>query len=391
MGENWSNWSGNVTSGPQVIAMPDDDAAVAALVREAAAADREVRVVGTGHSFTPVAASDGLLLKLDRIASVTDVDAAAGTAWIGAGAKITAVGEPLRQGGLALANQGDIDVQAICGALATGTHGTGRTLGNLPTQLAAMRLVTAEGEIVELNADNEPDAFRAARVSLGMLGVATAVKLNCLPAYRLHEKLWTATVEECFGEIDDLIAGNRHFEFFWRPEPDRCDMKALNPHDGPPDPMDGVEGERVDHSSRIFPSIRDNKFNEMEYSVPAEAGPDCFHEIRALMQTRHPDVKWPVEYRTLAADDAMLSTAYKRHSVTISVHEAADRPYRDFFADCETIFRNHRGRPHWGKVHNLTANDFADLYREWESFLAIRRRFDPKGRFLNGYLKGIFE
>ena len=100
----------------------------------------------------------------------------------------------------------------------------------------------------------------------------------------------------------------------------------------------------------------------MEFAVPAEHGPDCVREIRDLMRTRHPDVLWPIEYRTLRADDIPLSPAYGRATVTISIHQAAELPYQAFFADAEAIFRNHRGRPHWGKLHSHTARELRDLY-----------------------------
>jgi len=127
----------------------------------------------------------------------------------------------------------------------------------------------------------------------------------------------------------------------------------------------------------------------MEYAIPEEAGPDCVREIRALMQTRYPDVIWPVEYRTLRADDVPLSPAYGRPTVTISIHQAADLPREAFFADAEKIFRNHHGRPHWGKLHTLTARDFRDLYPHFDRLRAVRERLDPSGRFLNEHLRAM--
>jgi FAD/FMN-containing dehydrogenase len=127
----------------------------------------------------------------------------------------------------------------------------------------------------------------------------------------------------------------------------------------------------------------------MEFSVPEAAGPDCIREIRDLMRSRHPEVAWPLEYRTLAADEIPLSPAYRRASVTISVHQAAELPYADFFADVEAVFRNHRGRPHWGKHHWHRAAELRALYPEWERFRALLRRVDPRERFLNHYLRRL--
>jgi FAD/FMN-containing dehydrogenase len=101
-------------------------------------------------------------------------------------------------------------------------------------------------------------------------------------------------------------------------------------------------------------------------------------------------VEWAVEYRTQRADTIDMSTAYERDVVTISIHEAADRRYESFFRDAEAIFRNHRGRPHWGKVHWHTPKALRELYPMWERFQAIRERLDPDRRFLNSYLRTLF-
>ena len=309
-----------------------------------------MRVAGTGHSFVPLCASDGLLLSLDGLQGVVTADRAAGLATVWAGSKIWQLGPLLRAQGLAMANMGDIDRQAIAGAVSTGTHGTGRALGSISTQVAGLRLVTGQGELLDLAATREPELLDCARVALGAFGVLTQVTLRVLPAYRLHERKWEEPFDDCMALIDAHVAATRHFEFFWRPRTDRCEMKALHPTEAAPESVEGREGERIGWSDEIFPSERNVKFNETEFALPAAAGPACIREIRALMQARHGDVQWPLEYRTLAADEIPLSPAQGRATVTISVHEAAERPYQPFFADVEAVFRNHRGRPHWGST-----------------------------------------
>lgn len=399
---SWNNWAGNITATPRQIARPASEAEVAALVREAAQSGQSARVVGSGHSFQPLCATDGLLLSLDDLQGVAAVNSASGLATVWAGTKLHALGEPLREAGLALENMGDIDRQSVAGAISTGTHGTGPALRNLSSQVVGLRLVTAAGEIVELSVDGDPSLFKAAQVSLGSLGVITQATLRCLPAYRLHERTWAEPFADCMARLDERIAATRHFEFFWVPGEDMAACKALQPveretwqvSEDPPGLSERLRRyigpERVDWSHRIFPSERNNRFVEMEFAVPAGDGPACMHEIRALMQEQHPDVQWPVEYRTLAADDGWLSPAYQRESVTISVHQAADLPYADFFADAEAVFRNYQGRPHWGKLHSHTAADFAQLYPRWNDFLALRQELDPAGRFLNGHIRHIF-
>jgi FAD/FMN-containing dehydrogenase len=395
MGEVWKNWSGSVVCAPRQIARPSTEHELASLLRESAG---EVRVAGNGHSFTPLCATDGMLVSLTGMSGVVGTGAEGGSATIMAGTPLHAIGEPLRRAGLALANMGDIDRQALGGAVGTGTHGTGRTLGSFSTQVIALRIALASGELVDCSPAVEPDLFAAARLSLGALGVVMRLTLRVMPAYRLHQRTWPLPFEECLDQLDTSIAANRHFEFFWSPVDDLCAMKTLNLSNrpirtvAPAPPSQGrmsryLGPERIEWSYRIFPSERNLPFNEMEYAVPEEAGPDCVREIRELMRTRHPDVIWPIEYRTLRADDVPLSPAHGRPTVTISIHQAADLPREAFFADAEAIFRNHHGRPHWGKLHSLTVRDFRDLYPRFDRFRAVRERADPSGRFLNQHLR----
>ncbi|MHB8647152.1 MAG: D-arabinono-1,4-lactone oxidase [Thermomicrobiales bacterium] len=395
----WTNWSGGVVCRPARLAMPESEDALLALFREAERAGWEMRVAGTGHSFVPLCTSDGVLLSLDGMQGVIETDPAAMQATIWAGTKIHQIGEPLLTADMAMENMGDIDRQSLAGAISTGTHGTGPSLGNISTQVVGLRLLTASGDYLDCAAEREQAVFAAARVSLGMLGIITRITLRVLPAYRLHERTWVASFDECMDNLDALIAATRHFEFFWLPGEDVCAMKALHPTDAErleePETAPAVAGrlaryvgpDRVDWSYRILPSERNIRFNEMEFAVPAAHGPDCLREIRQLMREKHPDVTWPVEYRTLHADDIPLSPAADRETVTISIHQDATLPYRPFFTDAEAIFRNHHGRPHWGKIHWHSGRDLRDLYPLWNEFHALRERLDPTGRFLNAYLR----
>jgi len=377
----WQNWSGSVACTPARLAMPRRIDELCELVRSA----RQVRVVGTGHSFVPLCATDGLLLNLDRLEGEIEADPSTRQAWIPAGWKISALGAPLQAHGLGLANQGDIDTQALAGAIGTGTHGTGPSLGSLSTMVSGLRLVTLAGQLVE---STDAEFLRAARLSLGLFGVVTAIRLRLRPAYRLHERVWREPIEACLARLDERIAATRHFEFFWAPQTDDCLMKALDPTDTVAPPA--REGERVDWSHRIFPSIRERRFNECEYCVPAGSGPACFAELRRLMRGRFPDIAWPIEYRTLAGDDALLSPTQGAPSVTLSLHEGTDRPHVEFFTAAEAICRAHGGRPHWGKWHSLDRDALDRLYPGAEDFRALRRGRDAEAKFLNDYLQPLF-
>lgn len=398
MSNAWSNWSGNVSCVPVSIEKPSSEEQLSTLLRES---NREVRVAGTGHSFTPLCATDGMLLSLENMHGILATDSQSCEATIWAGTPISQIGAPLLAVGLALQNQGDIDKQSLAGAIATGTHGTGLSLGNLSSQVTALRLVLATGEVLTCSETVEPEIFKAAQVSLGMLGLVSQITVKALPAYRLHERTWASDVETCFAQLDSLVQTHRHCEFFWLPRYNQCAMKTLHPTEEEPrgQPTDPFAApgtieryalsERVDWSYRVFPSERNARFNEMEFSIALQDGPSCFEEIRQLMRTKYPDIIWPIEYRTVAADDSYLSPAFGRSSVAISVHQSYKLPYEAFFADVEAIFRNYHGRPHWGKIHWHTARDLQDLYPMWQQFHEIRQRLDPAGRFMNAYLRHI--
>jgi FAD/FMN-containing dehydrogenase len=390
MTQTWCNWSGGVQCAPRRRERPTSEAQVAALLRGAAGEGLGVRVAGRGHSHTPLVATDGLLLELDALCGIESCDAQAREATLRGGTPIAEIGTPLRERGLAMENLGDVDVQALAGAISTGTHGTGSRLRSLSNQVAGLRLYTADGDALECSETTAARVFSAARVSLGAFGVITAVRLRLVPAYQLHERIWREDVAPALEALPERIASNRHFEFFWLPHKDRLELKALQPSTLASGVLADRRRERVGPAHEILPSVRDVRHVEMEYAVPAEHGVACFLELRERMRRRHPDVGWPVEYRTLAADEIPLSPAYGRETVTLSLHQGVELPYQEFFADCESIFRNVGGRPHWGKLHSCSARELRDLYPRWDDFHALRRELDPRGRFLNTHLRELF-
>jgi FAD/FMN-containing dehydrogenase len=400
----WRNWSGIVECRPRHVESPDSVDVLAAIVRRAVDEGGPIRVAGTGHSFTPLCATDGTLISLDGMQGVisTSLDAREATIW--AGTKISGLGDMLRAGGVALENQGDVDYQALAGAVSTGTHGTGTAFGSLSSFVTGLDLLIASGERVICSANVEPALFKAAQLSLGLFGVVTAITMRVVPAFRLHERTWIASFEETMRQLDERVARNEHFEFFWLPMYDASAMKTLNTTDAEPggeeDPDVAARAgtverytrpERVDWSYRIFASERTLRFVEMEFAVPIASGPACFRELRQLMLEKHRDVHWPIEYRTQRQDDLYISPAYMRDSVTLSLHQANDLPYQRFFADAEAVFRNHGGRPHWAKLHTHTADELAALYPMWDQFREQRARVDPRGRFLNPYLRRLMQ
>ncbi len=432
----WTNWSGALTCAPSNLVTANSEAEISAAIVDAASQGRgPVRAPGTGHSFTPIVITDGTMINIDGHEGLVSADTSTGRARVKAGTKIHNLGAPLLEAGLALANQGDINRQSIAGAISTGTHGTGLTLGSVSSQVAGVRVATADGSIVSCSADENTDVFNAARVSLGTLGILTEFDLQCLPAYALRETGGRMAVTDVMAQMDSLVNDNRHFEFFWFPFADDVLVKFLNTTEEPArPPREGGGGmeqfamvaaceisrfapfmrgplqrfltnnagarymgadefsqkAKVRHAYQAFPSDRDVRFNEMEYSVPLASGPDCVQELAEHMRKRGGNFIFPIEYRTIQGDDIWLSPFQGRDSVSISIHQYAKQDYRRLFDGAEAIFRNYGGRPHWGKLHTLTARELAPLYPHWDDFQEVRRRLDPKGLFLTPYLARLF-
>ncbi len=386
---HWQNWSGRLSSKPDQLAFIYSEDQAGAVAKAATAAGQSIRAVGSGHSHKELVVDGDIITDLQALTGILSVDSAKATAWVGGGSKIHTLGPALARHGLALPNQGDIDQQSISGATATGTHGTGATLQNLSSRVVGARIALASGEVVECSAEQNRELWQASRLHLGAFGLVTALELSCVPAYRLQEQSWTLPLDQLLKDLATLVADNRHCEFFWYPQTDSANLKVINVTDQPAQyPLAG-EGKRCGWNYEVLPNHRPHLHTEMEYSVPAQRGPECMQAIQQLLNTRFTDVRWPVEYRTLAADDVWMSTAYQRDTVTISVHQGADLPDEAYYRACEEIFLDFDGRPHWGKCNYLNGSQLAAQHQRWEDWWSIRDQVDPSGTFLNPYLNSI--
>jgi FAD-linked oxidoreductase len=416
---DWQNWSGSVRATPGEIVRPVDEAAL----QIAVSAARKVRVVGAGHSFMPLCETDGVLLRLEDMAGQLTVSDDRKTVWAPAGWSLRRLTADLWAQGLSLPNQGDVNPQALAGAIATGTHGTGAELGSLATIARAFRLVSADGAIVECSPTQRPDLFEAQRLSLGLFGVATRIQIDVLPAYSLEERVYKLPLAQVVATFDELAATHRHAEFFVFPYSDDVIVKTLHPTDETGDPREpsphedaifqilcdagrtaqfliprmqrfmtraAGEGRRVGPAYRIFPSERSVKFEEMEYELPRANGLPAIQEAIAWIRKDKLPVAFPFEFRLTAGDDIWMSPFNKGPGASISMHQYAKMPWRKLFAEGEKIFRAAGGRPHWAKRHTLTRDEVTSLYPMAERFREVRREADPEGKFLNPHLADLF-
>ena len=389
MTSTFSNWSGLITSSPEIIrSIATLEEAIQA-VNYAQERRISIRTVGSTHSHSPIFHNDGgMIITTENLTGPITIDERNSTATIPAGMKLSAATRELWNQGFSFTNQGDVDVQSIAGLIATGVHGTGITHPSISSKVVDASILTAEGTLSQ--ASQSQETLEAARLNLGVLGIVMDVTFEVVPRFYLHEHHWQEKINDLTTNLDTLVKDNDHFEFFWNPGDDMAYAKTLNPHEGPPDGLPQKKGQYIDRAHIVFPSERTEKHTEMEYSVPYEKGLECFQQIRTLIRKGTHNVMWPVEYRTVAADTGWISPALDRKTVTISIHQGITEPHEPFFREAEQIFLAYDGRPHWGKRHYLNQEQLAAIYGDgWNQFWNIQRQLDPEGLFINTYIRNL--
>ena len=418
----WQNWSKSLPLQKAQILVPDDAAALAKIIRQT---DGGVRPVGSGHSWTGLVPCDGAIVKLDKFNAVGEIDRAAQTAWLGAGARLKDLSPQLAEQGLAFRNLGDIDVQSLAGATSTATHGTGRALPCLAAEILGVRMITGTGEPMEISARENAELLPAAQVALGALGILTEIQMQLIGRHKLHRRVWFTPYEKLRVDAQQLFADNRNFEFFYLPFSGQAMCIAHNiteaedtprAHDESDDAVMQLKALRdwlgwfpylrkkllaaaiaaapeedvIGESWQLLSSPRNVHFNEMEFHLPVHEGLDALEEVRAHIEKNRAGVFFPFECRMVAPDTAWLSPFNDGPRMSIAVHTHAPDEYEFLFTEIEPIFRRRGGRPHWGKLNRFDAKDMRAVYPQFETFAKLRATLDPAGRLLNPYLRDLF-
>ncbi|MGV8885462.1 MAG: D-arabinono-1,4-lactone oxidase [Microbacteriaceae bacterium] len=428
-GGAWRNWGRSQTATPAHIARPSSIDEVVAVVTAARERGLTVKAIGAGHSFTSIAATDGVQLDVSRLDGVWAVDGNLVT--LGAGTNLFQLPALLDPLGLALTNMGDIDRQTIAGATSTGTHGTGAAFGGLATQIRALTLVTAAGDILRISANENAELLPAAALGLGALGIIVDVTIECVPSFALHAVEIPEPLEAVLDNFDERATGVDHFELYWFPHTETALTKSNTrlPADTAPVRQSAVSAwvddqllsngvfavtcglgtlapviiprinriadklvaqrDITDVSHRVFTADRRVRFREMEYAIPRENVPEALRAIRSLVAEKGWKISFPVEVRVAAADDLWLSTASGRHSGYIAVHRYYREDPTAYFEGVESIMRSFGGRPHWGKMHYRDAESLAHAYPRFDDFRAVRDQLDPHRLFTNDYLRKV--
>jgi len=361
--------------------------------------------------------SSGTIINLDHMGGIVSTDKAANLATIRTGSRLKDLSPALEMDHLAFKNLGDINVQSFAGATATATHGTGEDFGCLSSEITAVRLMKADGSILEGSLDTNPDLIHAAQVSMGALGVMLEATINLCPSYNLHRQTYVEPIEAILEAAPERWANNRNFEFYYipfsklglniihnetdAPETERApsdDEAAMAAIKAMRDKLKwssflrskllsaGLKKTKpestIGPSWQLLATTRETLFNEMEYHLPVETALDAFRDIIKYIERHERNVYFPIEIRKTAGDTAWLSPFQGAPRISVAIHAPADEDHSWFYKAAEPIFRAAGGRPHWGKLHSLGAAEFIDLYPDFLRFTALRKTLDPEGRFM---------
>ncbi|MBB2974858.1 FAD-linked oxidoreductase [Microbacterium endophyticum] len=427
----WRNWARTAAARPQRVEYPTSIGAVQRAVRAAATRGLLIKAVGAGHSFTDIAATTGVLLDLADLTGLVAIDRERGRASFRAGTRLHQIPRLLAPYGLAMANLGDIDRQTIAGAISTGTHGTGADFGGISTQVVGLKVVTADGELLTIDEEQNAELLPAFALSLGALGVLVEITLQCVPAFVLHALEAREPLETVANSIEQRALAADHFELYWFPHTDIAHTKTNTrlPESAPRRPLrkvskwldeevlsNGVWGlacaagtaappivprltrfaaastgsrEYTDASTRVFTQHRGVRFVEMEYAVARSSLDAVFAEVRATITQSSWRISFPLEVRVARADDLWLSTAHAQDTGYIAVHRYWRERPGPYFRAMEEIFLAHGGRPHWGKLHTTGRELLQSRYPRFTDFVSLRDRLDPQRRFQNAYLARV--
>ena len=427
----WHNWARTEKVRPLRVERPRTTAALQRAVRAAAGSGVPIKAVGAGHSFTGIAIAPGIQLELEDLSGLVGEPTTDGLVTFLAGTRLYEIPRLLAPFGLAMENLGDIDAQSISGAISTGTHGTGAAFSGISGQVRGVVMVTATGELLEVNGESSVELLPAVVLGLGSLGILAEVTVQCVPRFVLQAVERPEPLDEVLGTALERAGSADHFEFYWFPHtktaltktntrlPTGSKRKPLNPVSRfiddtvlanglyrvtcaagvvlPPviprvnRVADKLMGNRsfTDLSHRVFTTKRTVRFREMEYGIPAEHVPAAVRDIEELIQRKGWRISFPIEVRFAASDDLWLSTAYGRATGYVAVHRYHRERPTAYFAAVEEILRGYGGRPHWGKMHTQDATDLERLYPRFGDFVVARDRLDPRRLFGNPYLERV--
>jgi xylitol oxidase len=407
-----TNWAGNITFSAREVTSPGSLGAL----RELVGASRRVRVLGSGHSFNEIADTDGVLLSLAALPPETDVDTAARTVRVSGGVRYAELARHIHAHGFALHNMASLPHISVAGSVATGTHGSGTANACLGSAVSAVELVAADGSMRTLRRGD--DRFDGAVVSLGALGVVTALTLDLEPAYEMRQNVFTGLP---LAELDfEAVAAAAYsvsmfidwraprFNQVWLKQRvdgstgARPDFPWAPPATEPQHPLPGMPAEnctpqlgavgpwheRLPHFRAEFMPSSGAEL-QSEYLLPRDHAGAALQALDGIRETMAPVLRM-CEVRTVAADRQWLSPAYGGDKAAFHFTWVQDTPavlpVVELIEKCLEPFD---ARPHWGKVFTTAPERLRALYPRLADFRALADALDPSGTFRNPFVDRV--
>lgn len=415
MGDSRTNWGGNYVYQAARVHSPTTFDELRSIVT----GSTKLRVLGSRHSFNPIADTSGDQISLEHFNRILEIDPERGTATIEGGATYSQIAPALHEAGFALHNLASLPHISVAGACATATHGSGNANGNLATSVVALELLTADGDVVQLSRDDADDTFFGAVVGLGALGVVTKLTLKVEPTFlaqqAVYEELPWHHIDESFDQISGAAYSVSLFTD-WRPdwinqvwlkdkladanarplEPTFFGARLAPTHRHPITdlsaepctPQMGQPGpwyDRLPHF-RIGKTPSNGAELQSEYFVPRR---HAVAAIRAVAQLHSQIVPHLLisEIRTVAADTFWMSPSYQQEIVGLHFTWKRDWPaVQQLLPRIEAVLAPFEVRPHWGKLFTLSPADVQRHYTQLDAFRALINRYDPRGVFRNSFI-----
>ncbi|GII28178.1 D-arabinono-1,4-lactone oxidase [Planotetraspora mira] len=409
-----TNWAGNVAFRAERVERPSSLEELRGLV----ARSQKIRVLGSGHSFNDIADSAGSLVALDGLPPEVEIDSASATVKVAASVRYAELGRRLHEKGWAVPNLASLPHISVAGSCMTGTHGSGNANGGLATAVAAIEMVTADGDLVTLSRDEDGDRFRGAVVALGALGAVVTMTLDIAPAFEVRQYVYEGLAGEVLDDhFEDIVSSAYSVSLFtdWRSSrinqvwvKERLGGEAgtpvqslfgATPADGPRHPVPGVAAdacttqmgvpgpwfERLPHFRPDFTPSSGEEL-QAEYLLPRR---HAVAALRALddIRDRIAPVLQISEIRTVAADDLWLSPSYGRDTVAFHFTWVKDtEAVLPVLTMIEERLAPFDARPHWGKLFTVTPEALRSRYDRMDDFRELARQLDPAGTFANEFV-----
>jgi L-gulono-1,4-lactone dehydrogenase len=423
----FSNWARNIRADIPHFYQPETEDELLEII----AGHRKIRLVGAAHSWNEICLTDEALVNPDNYAKILRLDKKQKRVTAQAGIRLSKLNELLDREGLALENLGSIAAQTLAGAVATGTHGTGKDFQILGSQIIEFSLLKANGEKIHISRETDPELFNAANLSLGCLGVVSEVTLQVTDAFNLHDRTETIPFEEVVENLEELLEENEHIKFWWLPPAarlivyryNRTDEKANDwrirqflkdevssvlfyrslvkiaakyPNFAPKvsrlmtrlfqKPLD-----RIEKSYKVFNVPEPPLHRETEWAFDLKRAREILTEYKKALSGSGFNFNFIQEIRFSKADDFWLSPCYRRDTLWIGFYNYEHENWTQALPFHEAFAKKFDGRPHWGKEFTIDQNYLRHQYERFDDFIALKNDLDPAGKFTNEFIGEIFK